>query len=45
MTIGEKQLIVMMYIKIKYPNITVWEAARLFNKWCHKTGNVLNLKV
>lgn len=44
MTIGEKQLRVMSYILIRYPNITVGEASKLLHRWLNKTGNVITIK-
>ena len=45
MTRGQKQMIVLEYIKLRYPNITVGQAARLINQWEYKCGNVLSVGV
>lgn len=45
MTRGEKQLRFMMYAKIKHPNITVGQAARLLKRFECKLDTMMNEKV
>jgi hypothetical protein len=41
---AEKQMIVISYLMMRYPNITVGRVGRLLDAWEYKTGNVLNIK-
>jgi hypothetical protein len=41
---ADKQMIVISYLLMKYPNITVGRVGRLLHEWEYKTGNVLSIK-